>query len=83
MKLFDCLVDGHFLGLNTPEECIANVELHYDAYFAYDEMEKEFGELFREYREFTEGKLIIDWEKVRNQAKIMQDEYLEWCLGLD
>lgn len=83
MKLFDCLVDGYFCGLTTPEECIANVELHYDAYFTYDEMEEEFKELFREYKEFTEGTLVIDFDEVRKRQKALQEEYLEWSLGLD
>jgi len=45
MKLKECLDIGHACGLDTPEECIRNIELHSTQLFLWTEIEKELDEL--------------------------------------
>jgi len=75
MKLFDCVVHGKFLGLNTVEECIANVEIHSLSLMPYERIHKELEELHQEYQLYLSGELKLDWNAVDRELTAWHQEY--------
>lgn len=59
MTLKHCCEIADACGLATVGEAVMNAEMHYDALVSIDDMEKEFGELYREARA-----LGPEWERV-------------------
>jgi hypothetical protein len=52
MKLYNALDLGRNCGLETVSEAILNVEIHCSNLFSYDEMDKEFDELYSELEDY-------------------------------
>lgn len=78
MKLHDAIVMGKFCGLHTVEECIYNIELHWNTF-----TEEDIVEFTKDVNLYFTGKLLINWDavnaEVKDLEKDLEKEYEEDC----
>lgn len=60
MKIEKALEMAYICGLETVDEAIANVELHWSNIFDYSTMQMEMNELYESIKPEHEGKLVVD-----------------------
>jgi hypothetical protein len=95
MKLVDAIALGRFCGLNTVEECIANIELHYWWVVSYSELSEKKEIFYKDVKAYELGTLELDWDyinaEIEKQNKVMEEYYkmpehdyedLDWELEL-
>jgi len=79
VKLRDAVLMGRFCGLETVEECILNIEMHYWDCIPYKELPKEASELNQEYADYLAGDLILDWPAIEAEVEKDLKEYEQYC----
>lgn len=78
MNLHQAIVMGRFCGLETVEECIANIELHYWNMLPYSEIAAAREEFFKEVNKWETGDVILDWDLINAEVAEQQKEYENW-----
>jgi len=78
MKLFDAVVQGRFLALDTVEECVRNILIHSNSYLNHKTHIAEELELLEEFAEWQDGRLILDEDLIDARVACWQFEYEEW-----
>lgn len=79
MKLQEAIILGRFVGLNTVEECILNIELHYWQMMPFSDYENESKEFYAQVRAYEAETLQLDWDYINKETQRQQDEYLIWA----
>lgn len=73
MNIEKALEMAYICGLETVDEAIANVELHWSNVFEYSKMQEEMHELYASIKPEHEGKLIVDVLSLERRNELDQE----------
>lgn len=78
MNLHEAIVFGKFCGLNTVNECIANIELHYWHLLPELEAASIRKEFYKEVKKYEKGELVLDWDLISRKVAEQEKEFESW-----
>jgi len=76
MTLQEAVIMGKFCGLETVEECVRNIQYHFNM-FSYKEYPVIWEALLEQYFLWKEGKLTLDWDFIRAEVAAEYKAYEE------
>jgi len=80
MKLQEAIILGRFCGLNTVDECITNIDIHYWQCISNKELNRERAEFEKDINNYKIGRLKLDWDYINKKVKEDQEEYEDWYI---